>query len=89
MLYIIRHGKTDWNVRHKMQGRTDIPLNEEGRQMAEAAREEYRDIHFDICFSSPLIRAKETAEILLRDRNIPILTDDRLLEMSFGRFEGV
>ena len=42
MLYIIRHGKTDWNVRHKMQGRTDIPLNEEGRQMAEAAREEYR-----------------------------------------------
>ena len=65
MLYIIRHGKTDWNVRHKMQGRTDIPLNEEGRQMAEAAREEYRDVHFDICFCSPLIRARETAEILL------------------------
>ena len=64
MLYIIRHGKTDWNVRHKMQGRTDIPLNEEGRQMAEAAREDYRDVHFDICFCSPLIRAKETAEIL-------------------------
>ena len=89
MLYIIRHGKTDWNNRHKMQGRTDIPLNEEGRQMAEAAREEYRDIHFDICFSSPLIRAKETAEILLRGRNVPILTDDRLMEMSFGRFEGL
>ena len=89
MLYIIRHGKTDWNVWHKLQGRTDIPLNEEGRQMAEAAREEYRDVHFDICFCSPLIRAKETAEIFLRSRNIPIITDDRLMEMSFGCFEGI
>lgn len=88
MLYIIRHGKTDWNVRHKLQGRTDVPLNDEGRRMAEAAREEYRDIHFDICFCSPLIRARETAEILLRDRHIPIVTDDRLMEMSFGSFEG-
>ena len=89
MLYIIRHGKTDWNVRHKLQGRTDIPLNDEGRQMAEAARKEYRDVHFDICFCSPLIRARETAEILLRDRTIPILPDDRLMEMSFGCFEGI
>lgn len=89
MLYIIRHGKTDWNVRHKLQGRTDIPLNDEGRQMAEAAREQYRDVHFDLCFCSPLIRARETAEILLRDRNIPIITDDRLMEMSFGSFEGL
>ena len=88
MLYLIRHGKTDWNDRHKLQGRTDIPLNDEGRRMAEAAREEYLDVHFDICFCSPLIRARETAEILLRGRNIPILTDDRLMEMSFGIYEG-
>ena len=88
MLYLIRHGKTDWNVRHKLQGRTDIPLNEDGRRMAEAAREIYRDVHFDICFSSPLIRARETAEILLRGRDIPILTDDRLQELGFGSFEG-
>jgi len=89
MLYIIRHGRTDWNDRHKLQGRTDVPLNGEGRRMAEAAREEYRDVHFDICFCSPLIRARETAEILLRGRNVPILTDDRLLEMSFGSYEGL
>ena len=88
MLYLIRHGRTDWNDRHKLQGRTDIPLNGEGRRMAEAAREAYRDVHFDVCFCSPLIRAKETAEILLRGRNIPIQTDDRLREMSFGSFEG-
>ena len=89
MLYIIRHGKTDWNVLHKLQGRTDVPLNDEGRRMAEAAREEYRDVHFDICFCSPLVRARETAEILLRGRDIPIIADDRLAEMSFGVCEGL
>ena len=89
MLYIMRHGKTDWNARHKMQGHTDIPLNDEGRRMSEKAAEEYRDIHFDICFCSPLIRARETAEILLKGRDIPIITDDRLMEMSFGEYEGL
>ena len=88
MLYIMRHGRTDWNVRHKLQGRTDIPLNEEGRRMAEKAGEEYRDVPLDICYSSPLVRARETAEIVLSGRNIPILTDDRLREMSFGEYEG-
>ena len=51
MLYIIRHGQTDWNVRHRLQGKTDIPLNENGRRMAGEARDKYRDIRFDICFS--------------------------------------
>ena len=51
MLYIMRHGRTDWNVRHKLQGRTDIPLNDEGRMMAAEAGEKYADIHFDECYS--------------------------------------
>jgi len=84
----MRHGKTDWNVKHKLQGRTDISLNEEGRRMAEAAGKEYGTIHFDICYCSPLSRARETAEIVLKGRNIPILTDERLSEMSFGIYEG-
>ena len=88
MLYIIRHGITDWNIERKLQGRTDIPLNAEGRRMAEEASIRYRDVHFDICFCSPLIRAKETAETLLKDRDVPIYTDDRLMEMSFGVLEG-
>ena len=88
MLYIMRHGKTDWNVLHKLQGRTDIPLNEEGRRMAEAAREQYRDINFDVCYCSPLIRARETAQIFLKGRAVPIICDDRLKEMSFGVYEG-
>lgn len=89
MLYIIRHGKTEWNEIHKLQGRTDIPLNEEGRAMAREAADRYKDIHFDICFCSPLVRARETAEILLEGRDVPITFDDRLIEMSFGIYEGV
>lgn len=89
MLYIMRHGKTEWNAKHKLQGRTDIPLSDEGRIMAEKASGEYENIHFDICFCSPLIRAKETAEIVLKGRDVPIVTDDRLLEMCFGVYEGV
>ncbi len=88
MLYIMRHGKTDWNERHKLQGNTDIPLNEEGRQMARDAAEEYKDVHFDICYCSPLVRARETAEILLKDRDVPIVVDRRLIEMGFGIYEG-
>ncbi len=88
MLYIMRHAKTDWNITRRMQGRTNIPLNDEGREMARLAREECMDIHFDACYCSPLARARETAEILLSGRDVPIIFDDRLMEMSFGIYEG-
>lgn len=89
MLYIIRHGLTDWNTKHKLQGQTDVPLNDEGRAMAREAHEEYMDVHFDVCFCSPLIRARETAGILLEGRDIPVYFDDRIKEMSFGSYEGI
>ena len=89
MIYIIRHGKTEWNKRHKLQGQTDVPLCGEGRIMAQEAAKQYAGIHFDVCYSSPLIRAKETAEILLKGRGVPIFTDDRLKEMAFGTYEGI
>ncbi len=88
-LYIIRHGRTDWNDKHILQGKTDIPLNETGIKMAEDAAAKYKDVHFDICFCSPLQRAKKTAEILLEGRDIPIIYDERLREMNFGIYEGV
>ncbi|MBQ7058849.1 MAG: histidine phosphatase family protein [Firmicutes bacterium] len=89
MLWIIRHGLTEWNVRHKLQGQTDIPLNDEGKAQAKAEREELADIHLDICFCSPLARARETAMILLEGRDIPIIFDERLKEMNFGLYEGL
>lgn len=84
----MRHGKTDWNVSRKLQGRTDIPLNAEGIEMAERAAEEYADVHFDICYCSPLSRARQTAQILLAGRDVPVIPDKRLIEMSFGICEG-
>ena len=88
MLYIMRHGKTEWNMQHRLQGRTDIPLNDVGIQMATDAREQYKAVHFDVCYCSPLIRARKTAEILLQYRNVPIIPDERLVEMGFGIYEG-
>ncbi len=64
-LYIIRHGQTDWNVLRRLQGRTDISLNENGRSSARATAEGMKDIHFDGVISSPLSRAMETAQIVL------------------------
>lgn len=89
MLYIMRHGRTDWNDSRRLQGRTDVPLNEAGRQMARRARDEYRDVPLDLCYCSPLVRAHETARIVLSGRDIPIIPDPRLREMSFGAFEGM
>ncbi len=84
----MRHGKTDWNAMNKLQGRTDIPLNNIGREMAQRAGKEAANLPFDICYCSPLIRARETAEIVLAGRNIPIVIDERLNEMCFGIYEG-
>lgn len=89
MLYMIRHGRTDWNNRRKIQGQTDVPLNDEGREMARKAAAACAEIPFDVCFCSPLDRAKETAEILLAGRQVPIVFDERLKEMSFGIYEGI
>lgn len=89
MLYIMRHGRTDWNEEKRLQGRSDIPLNALGKKMAEEAHEKYKDLHLDECFCSPLKRARETAEIVLADRNVPIIFDDRLKELGFGKYEGL
>ena len=88
-LYIIRHGETDWNKERRLQGQSDTELNEYGVKLAEVTSEAIKDIKFDYIFSSPLKRAYRTAEILRRDRNIEIVTDDRLKEIGFGINEGV
>ena len=89
IIYIIRHGETDWNVLRKFQGRTDIPLNENGRQVAAWTKEGLKDVAFDLVYTSPLRRAKETAQIIVGDRQIPIIEEERIIEMNFGSYEGV
>lgn len=87
-LYIIRHGETDWNKTFRLQGQSDIPLNEYGRELARITSDALKDITFDVIYSSPLSRALETAQIMRRDRLVDIVTDDRLVEISFGVDEG-
>lgn len=86
-LYFIRHGKTDWNERGLLQGVSDVPLNENGIRDAASAREFLKEIPFDFCISSPLKRALKTAEIIIDDRNIPVIIDERIKEISFGDLE--
>lgn len=86
-LYLARHGQTDWNLEMRAQGRKDQPLNDAGRKQARELGKKLADLDFDICYASPLKRAAETAEIAV-DGRVRILYDDRLVERSFGEFEG-
>ena len=87
-LYIVRHGETQWNTEGRLQGQADIPLNEKGRAIARATAMGMKEIHFDAAFTSPLIRARETAQIILGDRKISLEQDERIQEISFGEMEG-
>ncbi len=87
-IYIVRHGQTDWNKARRIQGQVDIPLNEFGRHLARETARGLRDVQFDACFTSPLSRAKETAQIILAGRDVPVIDEPRLEEMSFGVYEG-
>lgn len=89
MIYLTRHGQTDWNVQKKVMGRCDEPLNETGLKQAEETRDNLMNAKIDIILCSPLQRAKQTAEIINDVRNIPIIYDDRLIERDFGEFEGM
>ncbi len=87
-LYIMRHGETAWNVRRLFQGHSDIPLNENGIALAEVTADGLRDVPFDLAYTSPLRRARQTAEIILRDRNVPLIEEPQLIEIAFGECEG-
>ena len=87
IFYLVRHGETDWNARKIVQGTTDIPLNERGLEQAAAARELMKDVPLDIIYSSPLIRALRTAEIINECHGVPIISEPRLREREYGIFE--
>lgn len=88
-IYIIRHGQTDLNLRRVLQGRSDQPLNETGIEQAGEAAERFRrlGISIDQIWSSPLQRAVQTARIVAGE-DIPLTTDEHLLEMDYGPYEG-
>lgn len=86
--YIVRHGQVDWNAKGLVLGQKDHPLDESGKNQAKQLAKEIKDIKFDAIFSSDLLRAKETAEIIASERKIPVQVDKALREQTFGHFEG-
>lgn len=85
-LFIVRHGKTDWNEQGLVQGWTNIPLNETGVKDAENLAKTFDKSMVDVCLCSTLERARQTAQILVEKRKIHY--DDMLKERKFGEFEG-
>jgi len=89
IIYLIRHGVTDQNKKRCLQGRSDIELNGYGRELALKTAKGLKDVKFDVIFTSPLKRAVETAEIIRGERRIPVIYEERLIEISFGDYEGL
>ncbi len=88
-VFVTRHGQTSWNVLGKIQGQTDIELNETGRMQARETGESIKNEDIDLIITSPLKRAKETAEIINKNFNVNIIEDKRLMERFFGEYEGL
>mgnify|MGYP002626228818 CR=1 FL=1 len=88
-IYIVRHGETNANKEGYLQGWSNDPLNDNGRKLAVITGQGMSGIKFDCCISSPLIRSKETADIILQEsgNNTKIEYDDRIKEINFGTFE--
>jgi probable phosphoglycerate mutase len=87
-LVLVRHGETDWNCAGRIQGHTDIALNETGRRQAARMALALQGAELDAIVSSDLARARCTAEALAAVTGLPVALDRALRERSFGRFEG-
>ena len=87
-IYIIRHGKTDFNEQERYLGCTDLSLNANGRKQATDVKNHLSSLNIDVIISSPLKRARETAEIIKLD-NIEIISDSAFIERSVGVYEGL
>lgn len=91
-IYIIRHGQTQYNLLGRLQGRLDIPLNENGLALAHVAGQGLADVHFDAVISSPLTRAMQTAQIVLQENratDCEIEIEPAIQEINFGVWEGL
>ena len=86
-IYTIRHGYTNMNKKHLYNGQIDEDINEEGIKGAEEAREQLKDMKFDVIYCSPMIRTKHTCEII-NVNDIPVIFDNRLKERTLGILDG-
>ncbi len=88
-LLLVRHGETEWNRVARFQGGIDVPLNDNGRKQAQQAAEFLKDVKIDFAVSSPMLRPKETAEIILGHHpNLSLELKEAFREINHGRWEG-
>lgn len=88
-IYIIRHGQTDSNVKNTYLGKTDIPLNAEGIRQAKEAAARFAEVRFDVIYSSPLIRAVQTAQEISENRGLNIVLNSGVEERNYGLFDNL
>jgi probable phosphoglycerate mutase len=89
ILFLFRHGETDWNREGRLQGHTDVPLNAIGLAQAQGLAERLRQHRLDAVVSSDLARALSTARIVAEALELPLLTDPGLRETDVGAAEGL
>jgi broad specificity phosphatase PhoE len=88
LFYLVRHGESAWNAEDRLCGRTDVPLSEVGRRQAKSLAERLKPIPFEALYSSPLVRALETARLISESVGLQPVTDRRLVELDYGQWEG-
>ena len=84
---LVRHGETESNYLEICQGTSNILLNDTGRRQCQKLRDSIKDKHFDICYTSPLVRCVETAMILIGDR-VGMIPEKKLIDRHLGELEG-
>lgn len=87
MLYVTRHGETDWNLYGKVQGKADMTLNSKGIEQAKETMEKLKEENIDFIICSPLKRARQTLEAIFQNREF--IEEDGFIEISLGDWEGL
>jgi broad specificity phosphatase PhoE len=88
-LILVRHGETEWNVKHRIQGESDISLNKKGRKQAKRVGLLLKKEPVDIIYCSPARRARQTAAEIRRFHRVPVIYSSLIKERNFGKFEGM
>lgn len=86
---LVRHGETTWNREGRYQGQVDTPLSPFGLEQGKLAAQALKDVPLDVCYASPLSRSYETASMCAKLHDLPVIKDERLLEINHGEWEGL
>jgi len=89
ILYLVRHGETDWNYEQRVQGISDVPINDRGEKQAYQLAESLQNLNIKVIYSSPLRRAQQTAKIISEALSMEIKTVKDLMELNQGSIEGL